>query len=104
MTSTSQAWRRLDPRGWAERIRAAERRSQRALRQVSDLRSRVSALEEEVQEARNLNKRLAEVIDVFVEVLVPAERRDPARLREALDRYADLTTPNAPPPGSTAEK
>lgn len=64
----------------------------------------MSALEEEIQEARNLNKRLAEVIDVFVEVLVPAERRDPARLQEALDRYADLTTPNPPPPGSTAAR
>jgi uncharacterized protein with von Willebrand factor type A (vWA) domain len=104
VTSTNHAWRRLDPRAWAERIRAAERRSQRALRQVSDLRSRVSALEDEIQEARNLNKRLAEVIDVFVEVLVPAERRDPARLREALDRYTDLSTPNSPPPGPSTRQ
>jgi len=48
------------------------------------LRERVAALEAAVDENRRLNQRLADVIDVVTEVLVPAADRDDARLREAL--------------------
>jgi uncharacterized protein DUF6752 len=48
------------------------------------LAARVAALEAAVQENRALNQRLADVVDVVTEVLVPAADRDDERLREAL--------------------
>jgi hypothetical protein len=48
------------------------------------LGTRVAALEEAVEENRRLNQRLADVIDVVCELLVPAVDRDDDRLREAL--------------------
>jgi Domain of unknown function (DUF6752) len=48
------------------------------------LAARVAALEDAVEENRRLNQRLADVIDVVTEVLVPAADRDDARLAEAL--------------------
>jgi hypothetical protein len=55
--------------------------------QIVALQRRVAALEAEVQECRQLNKRLAEVTDVVAEVLLPAEQRDDQRLRAVLARY-----------------
>jgi oligoendopeptidase F len=52
-----------------------------------DLHTRVSQLEQEVQECRQLNKRLAEIADVVAEVLLPAEHRDEERLRSLLADY-----------------
>ncbi|HYO41317.1 MAG TPA: DUF6752 domain-containing protein [Nocardioidaceae bacterium] len=51
------------------------------------LADRVAALEAAVEENRRLNQRLADVVDVVTEVLVPAVDRDDERLRRAL---ADL--------------
>jgi hypothetical protein len=51
-----------------------------------DLVQRLAALEEAVEENRRLNQRLADVIDVVVEVLVPAAERDDERMRAALGR------------------
>jgi len=51
------------------------------------LAERVAALEEAVEENRRLNQRLADVVDVVTELLVPAADRDDERLRKAL---ADL--------------
>jgi Domain of unknown function (DUF6752) len=48
------------------------------------LAARVAALEAAVEENRQLNQRLADVVDVVTEVLVPAADRDDERLREAL--------------------
>jgi Domain of unknown function (DUF6752) len=48
------------------------------------LAARVRALEEATEENRQLSQRLADVVDVVTEVLVPAADRDDARLREAL--------------------
>ena len=48
------------------------------------LAARVKALEEATEENRQLSQRLADVVDVVTEVLVPAADRDDARLREAL--------------------
>jgi hypothetical protein len=53
----------------------------------SPLAARVAALEAAVEESRQLSQRLADVIDVVTEVLVPAADRDDERLRAAL---ADL--------------
>ena len=51
-----------------------------------DLVQRLAALEEAVEENRRLNQRLADVIDVVVEVLVPAAEREDERMRAALGR------------------
>ena len=48
------------------------------------LADRVAALEDAVEENRRLNQRLADVVDVVMEVLVPALDRDDARVAEAL--------------------
>ena len=51
------------------------------------LAARVAALEEAVEENRRLNQRLADVVDVVTELLVPALDRDDERVKAAL---ADL--------------
>jgi hypothetical protein len=48
------------------------------------LAARVAALEAAVEESRQLNQRLADVVDVVTEVLVPAVDRDDERVRAAL--------------------
>jgi hypothetical protein len=52
------------------------------------LRRRVTELEDEIQECRRLNVRLAELTDIVQELLVPLAERDEAKVRERLDRYA----------------
>lgn len=51
------------------------------------LRARVRALEEEVQENRQLNRRIAELTDLVIELLVPLEARDTAKVDEVIERY-----------------
>lgn len=51
-----------------------------------ELAKRVKALEQEMQEVRQLNRRLADVLDVVTELLVPAMDRDDTRVRAALER------------------
>jgi hypothetical protein len=63
---------------------------------VDDLTHRVAALEDAVDENRRLNQRLADVIDVVTEVLVPAIDRDDERLREALSRLTLVLDEGAP--------
>jgi hypothetical protein len=53
---------------------------------VESLRRRVTALENALFETRALNERVADVVDVVVELLVPAVDRDEAKLRELLQR------------------
>ncbi len=62
-------------------------RWKRAQQEIRVLRERVAALEAEMQECRQLNKRLAEITDVVAEVLLPAEQRDESRLRTLLSNY-----------------
>jgi hypothetical protein len=54
---------------------------------VDDLLTRIEQLEDEVQENRNLNLRLAELIDVVQELLVPVASQDRARIEAALARF-----------------
>ena len=54
-----------------------------------DLRRRVAALEDEVQEARALNVRLAELTDLVTELLVPLARRDDEELQAILSKYRE---------------
>ena len=58
-----------------------------AARSRADLARRVAELEEEVQECRQLNLRLAELTDVVMELLVPMAERDEAALADAIERY-----------------
>jgi len=55
---------------------------------VDRLNRRVKALEGEVEEARRLNRRLAELTDVVQELLVPLSQRDEAEAQRVLDRYS----------------
>lgn len=52
------------------------------------LRERVTVLEQEVQECRQLNLRLAELTDVVQELLLPVARRDEERLSVLLEKYS----------------
>lgn len=48
---------------------------------------RIAELEQELQESRRLNQRLAELTDVVTEVLVPAADREDDKIREILATY-----------------
>jgi hypothetical protein len=48
------------------------------------LAARVEALEEEMQEARRLNRRLAELMDVVEELLLPLSQQDHERVEAYL--------------------
>ena len=54
---------------------------------IEALRDRVAVLEDEVQECRQLNLRLAELTDVVQELLLPVAQRDEARITEVMERY-----------------
>ena len=55
---------------------------------IEALRERVAVLEDEVQECRQLNLRLAELTDVVQELLLPVAQRDEKRVAELMERYA----------------
>lgn len=58
------------------------------------LRSRLAELENEVQENRRLNRRVAELLDIVEELLVPIAQRDEERVRAYLRAHeADLDGP-----------
>ena len=60
------------------------------LRDPSGLRARVAALEAEVQENRQLNRRIAELTDLVAELLVPLARREDEAVDEVLARYRSV--------------
>jgi hypothetical protein len=64
-----------------------DERWERAEKQIRALRRRVVTLEEEILESRQLNKQVAEMIDVIAEVLLPAGQRDEQRIHELLKKY-----------------
>jgi hypothetical protein len=66
------------------RLRALRADEEGARSDGRGLAARVAALEAAVEESRQLNQRLADVVDVVTEVLVPAADRDDERLRTAL--------------------
>ena len=55
---------------------------------VHGLRERVAVLEDEVQECRQLNLRLAELTDVVQELLLPVAQRDEQRVTEVMEKYS----------------
>jgi hypothetical protein len=60
--------------------------SQAAIRQ---LEQRVADLEADLTEVRRHNLRLAEVVDVVQELLIPMASRDEARIQEAIARFQE---------------
>ncbi len=76
-----------------DRLRGAGRRLGRVApgstrQEVADLRQRVTELEAEVQEARRLNRRVAELLDVVEELLVPLTLRDEEKVKAFLDAHS----------------
>jgi hypothetical protein len=69
------------------RARVARDRYRRFQRRPLGVRARLGALEEEVQECRQLNRRIAELTDVVAELLVLVDDRDEERVREVLAQY-----------------
>jgi hypothetical protein len=59
------------------------------IRHRAGLRARVRELEAEVQENRQLNRRIAELTDVVTELLIPLDARDQARVDEVLSKYRE---------------
>lgn len=59
-----------------------------AQRHIKRLRARIVVLEDEIQESRQLNRRLAELTDIVQELLIPISQRDEEKVREHLERYS----------------
>ena len=55
---------------------------------IEALRDRIAVLEDEVQECRQLNLRLAELTDVVQELLLPVAARDEERIGAVLEKYS----------------
>jgi hypothetical protein len=72
------------------RARATKDSLQRLRRR--GVHARLAALEEEMQESRQLNRRITELIDVVAELLVPIADRDDERVDEVLERYRKSIT------------
>jgi len=74
--------------GRINRLRAgrgdADTRHERTTRQLGELRSRVTELEAEVLENRQLARRIAELTDVVEQLLLTEDLRDPRRIEELL--------------------
>jgi hypothetical protein len=71
---------------------------------VVGLRDRLTELQEEIQECRQVNLRLAELCDVMMELLLPVADRDEDEVQAILARYrADVSDPlrwrSRPPAG-----
>jgi hypothetical protein len=54
---------------------------------VDELFARISELEAEVQENRNLNVRVAELVDLVAELMLPIASQDRAKIDEALAKF-----------------
>jgi uncharacterized protein YigA (DUF484 family) len=52
---------------------------------IAELEAQVAELMESAEENRRLNERLADVLDVITELLVPAAGRDDPRVEAALE-------------------
>jgi hypothetical protein len=62
-------------------------RSRVARRLAGDLLARIEELEAEVQENRNLNLRVAELVDLVQELLIPVASQDRDRIEAALAKF-----------------
>ncbi|CAN5172421.1 hypothetical protein BH09ACT11_BH09ACT11_02940 [soil metagenome] len=55
---------------------------------VEELTARVDELEAEMQESRRLNIRVAELLDLVEELLVPIAQRDEDKVRAYLESHS----------------
>jgi hypothetical protein len=63
-------------------------------RAVVGVGDRLTELEAEIQECRQVNRRLAELCDVMMELLLPVADRDQEAVDAILERYrADVSEP-----------
>ena len=62
-------------------------RSRVARRVAGELFARIDELEAEVQENRNLNLRVAELVDLLQELLIPVASQDRDRIDAALAKF-----------------
>lgn len=62
-------------------------RARNAVRRRRDLEARVAQLETDVLELRRHSVRLAELLDVVEELLIPLADRDDERVAEAVEKY-----------------
>ena len=69
------------------RVAVAQDRYRRVRRHQLGVRGRLAALEAEVQENRQLHRRIAELTDVVAELLLPVADRDEEKVRELLAVY-----------------
>jgi hypothetical protein len=66
----------------------------KSYRAVLGLGDRLTEMEAEIQECRQLNLRLAELCDVMMELLLPIADRDQGEVEAILARYrADVSEP-----------
>ena len=69
------------------RLAVAQDRYRRVRRHQLGTRNRLTALEAEMQENRQLHRRIAELTDVVGELLLPIADRDDERVAELLAAY-----------------
>lgn len=55
---------------------------------IDELKKRIAVLEAEVQENRQLNVRIAELVDLVAELLLPVASQDPEKIKAATDKFA----------------
>ncbi len=84
----------------ARQARRVAARAEERSKAVPELRRQVKELQAEVQEARHLNRRLADLIDVVAHVLLPPSGAED-EVRRRLERFA--ATLRGDPTGSTEE-
>jgi len=71
----------------SRRARGVARRARDRYQAPRAVEERLRALEEEVQEGRQLQRRVAELTDIVTELLIPIHLRDEARVEDVLERY-----------------
>jgi hypothetical protein len=62
-------------------------RIQRRRMRVRDLEERIEVMEDEMQEHRQLSRRVAELTDLIADLLVPLAQNDQAKVNEIVDSY-----------------
>lgn len=80
--------KQLRTRGKEAVRRLGQIRSGLRAEDAESLKARITELEAEMQEARRLNLRLAELTDVVQELLLPVAQRDEEKVAEAVERYS----------------
>lgn len=69
------------------RVRETRAYNETLRARVAALEARVEELDAELMESRQLNRRIAELTDVVVELLVPLQDRDEEKVNRTLAGY-----------------